>query len=124
METVRCLPYNWKQIDDGDLIKTVEYTPVEPMRHAGCRGEVRLVVDRVSRHCFAREPPQSDDDDHLFNPLPPIASSPSTLMPASSWRKNREKEIAPFDDYASVLCNYIYKCCGYKRKLKNVLCSS
>ena len=42
METVRRLPCNWKRIDDGDLIETVEYAPVEPMRRAGCRGEVRL----------------------------------------------------------------------------------
>ena len=42
METVRRLPCNWKQIDDGDLIETVEYAPVEPMRRAGCCGEVRL----------------------------------------------------------------------------------
>ena len=42
METVRRLPCNWKWIEDGDLIETVEYAPVELMRRAGCRGEVRL----------------------------------------------------------------------------------
>ena len=42
METVRRLPCNWKRIDDGDLIGTVEYAPVEPMRRAGCCREVRL----------------------------------------------------------------------------------
>ena len=39
---VHCLPCNWKRIDDGDLIGTVEYAPVEPMHRAGCHGEVRL----------------------------------------------------------------------------------
>ena len=39
---VRRLPYNRKQIDDGSLIETMEYAPVEPMRRAGCRGESRL----------------------------------------------------------------------------------
>ena len=42
METVRRLPCSWKRIDDGDLIGTVEYAPVEPMRRASCRGEGRL----------------------------------------------------------------------------------
>jgi len=42
MEMVHRLPCNWKQIDDRDLIGTVEYTPVDPMHHVGCRGEVRL----------------------------------------------------------------------------------
>ena len=42
METVRHLPCNWKRIDDWDFIETVEYAPVEPMRSAGCREEVRL----------------------------------------------------------------------------------
>ena len=41
MKMVRRLPCNWKRIDDGDLIGTVEYALVEPMRRAGCRGEVR-----------------------------------------------------------------------------------
>ena len=42
METVRRLPCSWKQIDDGDLIGTVEYAPVEPMRRTSCYGEVHL----------------------------------------------------------------------------------
>ena len=42
MEMVRRLPCNWKQIDDRDLIGTVEYAPVESMRRAGCCGEARL----------------------------------------------------------------------------------
>ena len=39
---VRHLPYNWKRIDGGDLIGTVEYAPVESMHRAGCCGEARL----------------------------------------------------------------------------------
>ena len=39
---VRRLPCNWKQIDDRDLIGTVEYAPVDPMHCVGCRGEVHL----------------------------------------------------------------------------------
>ena len=42
METVRRLPCNWKWIEDGDLIETVEYAPVELVRRAGCRGKARL----------------------------------------------------------------------------------
>ena len=61
METVRRLPCNWKRIDDWDFIETVEYAPVEPMRRADCRGEVRLyrlvyltpclLSSRLCRHC-------------------------------------------------------------------------
>ena len=47
---------------------------------------------RVSRHRFAREPPQSDDDDRLFNPLPPVASCLSTLLPASFLEKGHREE--------------------------------
>ena len=47
---------------------------------------------RVSRHRFAREPPQSDDNDCLFNPQPPVVSSPSSLLPASFSEESREKE--------------------------------
>ena len=38
---VRRLPCNWKRMDDGDLIETVKYAPVDPMRRIGCGGEVR-----------------------------------------------------------------------------------
>ena len=46
-----------------------------------------FVVACVSRRRFAREPLQSDDDDHLFNPLLPVTSSPSALLPASFSEK-------------------------------------
>ena len=38
---VHRLPCDRKQIDEEDLIETVEYAPVESMRRAGCSGEVR-----------------------------------------------------------------------------------
>ena len=38
---VRRLPCNWKRIDNRNLIGNMEFAPVEPMRRAGCRGEVR-----------------------------------------------------------------------------------
>ena len=50
------------------------------------------MVARVSRCRFAREPLQGDDDDRLFNHLPPVASSPLSLLPASCSEENREKE--------------------------------
>ena len=50
------------------------------------------MVARVSRRRFARELLRSDDDDRLFNPLSPVASSLSTLLPASCSEENREKE--------------------------------
>ena len=50
------------------------------------------VSARVSRCRFTREPLRSDDDDRLFNPLPPVASSPSTLLPANFRRGKREGE--------------------------------
>ena len=49
---------------------------------------------RTSRHRFTRELLRSDDDDRLFNPLSPVSSSLSTLLPASSRRKNGEEEKA------------------------------
>ena len=42
MEMVRRLPYSWKRIDDGDLIETVKYAPVELMHRASCCGEAHL----------------------------------------------------------------------------------
>ena len=50
------------------------------------------MVARVSRHRFAQEPPRSDDSDRLFNTLPPVASSPSTSLPASFLERKHVKE--------------------------------
>ena len=50
------------------------------------------MVARVSRRHFTREPLRSDDDDHLFNPLAPVASSSSTLLPAIFLEKGHREE--------------------------------
>ena len=47
---------------------------------------------RTSRHRFARELLRSDEDDHLFNPLAPVISSLSTLLPAIFLEKGHREE--------------------------------
>ena len=47
---------------------------------------------RTSRHRFARELLRSDDDDRLFNPLAPVISSLSTLLPAIFLEKGHREE--------------------------------
>ena len=47
---------------------------------------------RTSRHRFTRELLRSDDDDRLFNPLAPVASSLSTLLPATFLEKGHREE--------------------------------
>ena len=81
------LPCNWKRTNDGDLIETVEYAPVEPMHHAGCRGEVRVcwLVPRGVTSFGNRRGVMSMMS--LFNTLPPVVSSLSMLLPASLRRQ-------------------------------------
>ena len=47
---------------------------------------------RISRRRFARELLRSDDDDRLFNPLAPVVSSSSTLLPAIFLEKGHRVE--------------------------------
>ena len=47
---------------------------------------------RVLRRRFAWQPLRSDDDDRLFNPLAPVASSSSTLLPAIFLEKGHREE--------------------------------
>ena len=63
---------------------------MEPMRRLLWRDP--FVVAHVSRRRFARELLRGDDDDRLFNHLPPVASFPSSLLPAICSEENREKE--------------------------------
>ena len=90
METVRRLSCNWKRIDDGYLIGTVEYAPMELMHRASCCGEVRLCRLVSLGIASLGKLRGVIDDDRLFNPLPPVASSPSTLLPANFQRGQRE----------------------------------
>ena len=91
METVRRLPCNWKQIDDGDLIETVEYAPVEPMRRAGCCGEVRLcqLVSRGVASLGNRYGVMTVFA-YLVFCLPPPRLRRQCFLPFS-WRKDTEK---------------------------------
>ena len=50
------------------------------------------MVARVSRRRFARELLRSDEDDRLFNPLAPVISSLSTLLPAIFLEKGHREE--------------------------------
>ena len=47
---------------------------------------------RVSNRRVAWEPLRSDDDDCQFNPLAPVASSSSTLLPAILLEKGHREE--------------------------------
>ena len=50
------------------------------------------MVARVSKHRVARELLRNDDGVRLFDPLPSIASSPSTLLPAIFLEKRHREE--------------------------------
>ena len=47
---------------------------------------------RISRRRFFRELLRSDDDDRLFNPLAPVTSSSSTLLPTIFLEKGHREE--------------------------------